>query len=46
MGEAAQADYSSDYESSHGVDATRRAMYNGLIYMRQGQARQGKKVIT
>jgi hypothetical protein len=32
VGEAAQADYSSDYECSHGVDATRRAMCDGLIY--------------
>jgi hypothetical protein len=32
MGEAAQADYSSDCECSHGADATRRAMHNGLIY--------------
>ena len=30
--ETAQADYGSDYECSHDVDATGRAKYNGLIY--------------
>jgi hypothetical protein len=32
--EAAQADYDSNYECSHNVDATGKAKYNGLIYAR------------